>query len=62
MQQLLTVTEVSRLLRVSPVTLRRMCAAKEINYLRVRGGIRFEPEQVEEYKKACTVKAREGAA
>jgi len=47
LQPLLTVKEVAALLRVSPQTVYKLIAAKQLPAIRVGGTWRFDPERIE---------------
>ena len=53
-KQLMTKAEAARFLGVSTRTLDRERAAGRIRHVRVRGQIRFRPEQVEQYVRSST--------
>ncbi len=47
MEELLTVQEVSELLKVSVWTIRTWCSQKYIPYFKLRGAVRFRESEVE---------------
>ena len=52
MTDLLTIAETGKLLHVSPRTVQRLIAAREIKVVKVRGATRITPDEVTRYAKA----------
>jgi excisionase family DNA binding protein len=52
-----TVKKAALELGVAPSTIYRAIQLRELTHLRIRGRIVIEPEHLEAYRKACTVKA-----
>jgi len=52
LKELLTIKEVSALLKINPYHLYRLCGQKQIPHLKIQGvGVRFDPLQIENWIK-----------
>jgi excisionase family DNA binding protein len=51
MEELLTVTELAGMLKVSPWTIRAWCSQKYIPYFKLRGSVRFRTSEIDQWLK-----------
>ncbi len=51
LEELLNVTELAGILKVSPWTIRAWCSQKYIPYFKLRGSVRFRASEVEKWLK-----------
>lgn len=57
MEKLLTVNELAEILQVSPYTLRLLCRAGDIPFIKVGGQYRFMPSAIMHYLEKSATKA-----
>jgi len=56
-ESLLTTKDVAQLLKVSPMTVRRLQQGGQIAFIKVGGGLRFSKADIETYLKKARVEA-----